>query len=214
MGLIAASGFYAQSNTLLLCPAASLSEQRDMLTDFNSQCKLRKEYDVRRGNNRRWQEKPRHTWKISFMDIAFRVIDDICNELKNTVNEEMSVLRPELLVVDCIQNILAGTRRTKSEWGKCVKTLADLAGCYNASLIIASHTILPYKRWLTKDYRPRMEDICLPATAIELADVTILLHYEDGYHRGDPDYTSTGMMDAFVYHKGNPEEQHIQFPFE
>jgi len=64
-----------------------------------------------------------------------------------------------------------------------------------------------------ESHRPRMSDLRESGAIEQDADVVILLHREDYYHRGDPDYVPTGVTELIVAKQRNGPVDTIPLTF-
>jgi len=64
-----------------------------------------------------------------------------------------------------------------------------------------------------EDHRPRMSDLRESGSIEQDADVVLLLHREDYYHRGEPDYTDTNKAEVIVAKQRNGPTGTVELVF-
>jgi replicative DNA helicase len=64
-----------------------------------------------------------------------------------------------------------------------------------------------------EDHRPRMSDLRESGSIEQDADVVMLLHREDYYHRGEPDYTNTNKSEVIVAKQRNGPTGTVELVF-
>ncbi len=118
------------------------------------------------------------------------------------------------LMVDYLQLMHLGLSRVESrqqEITSISRYLKALARELNIPVIVLSQlNRSPEGR---EDHRPRMSDLRESGSIEQDADVVMLLHREDYYHRGDPDHTPTNLAEVIIAKQRNGPTDTVQLVF-
>ena len=120
----------------------------------------------------------------------------------------------QLIVIDYLQLITMGGRieSRQQEVSQMSRYLKSLARELEVPIIVLSQ--LNRGAANREDHRPRMSDIRESGSIEQDADVIMLLHREDYYHRGDPDYEPTHESEIIIAKQRNGPTGTVKLQFQ
>jgi len=161
----------------------------------------------------------------------YRRLKDACNKLQdaNLFIDDTSSLTPfelrtrvrklsrqhkiDLVVIDYVQLMHTENRHEnrQQEISTISRQMKALAKELNVPVIVLSQlNRAPEGR---EDHRPRMSDLRESGSLEQDSDVVILLHREDYYHRGDPQYNKTYVAEVIVAKQRNGPTGTVELAF-
>lgn len=135
-------------------------------------------------------------------------------ELRSKSRKLKSKYDIKCIIVDYLQLMSVGNKKTESrqqEITEISRYIKALARELNVPVVVLSQlNRAPEGR---EDHRPRMSDLRESGSIEQDADVVMLLHREDYYHRGEESYENTGDAEVIIAKQRNGPTDTVKLTF-